>query len=103
LQVPPTVAVLKGVIADGTPRCGSAVLTKTVAAVQPTRQIELIRLLCPSNAGTLGKPVCLVGARGKALAPRELDLPGAFFVVQRGAEMSDDLTTEADVDRQCVR
>jgi len=31
---PPTVAVLKGVVADGTPRCGSAVLTTTVAAVR---------------------------------------------------------------------
>jgi len=42
LQWPPTVAVLKGVVADGTPHCGSAVLTTTVAAVAPARQIELI-------------------------------------------------------------
>jgi CheY-like chemotaxis protein len=42
------------------------------------------------------------GVLGKALAPRELELPGAFFVVQKGAEMTDDLRTEADVDRTRV-
>jgi hypothetical protein len=32
---PPTVAVLKGLVADSTPLSGSAVLTTTVAAVRP--------------------------------------------------------------------
>jgi hypothetical protein len=32
---PPTVAVVKGVVADGTPHYGSAVLSKKVAAARP--------------------------------------------------------------------
>lgn len=34
------------------------------------------------------------GVLGKALAPREFDLPGAFFVVHRKVQMSDEWTTE---------
>jgi hypothetical protein len=34
VRFPPTVAVLKGVVADSTPHCGSAVLPKTVAAAR---------------------------------------------------------------------
>jgi hypothetical protein len=34
IALPPAVAVLKGLVADGTPLCGSAVLTTTVAAAR---------------------------------------------------------------------
>jgi CheY-like chemotaxis protein len=89
------VAVLKGVVADSTPHCGGAVLTEDGSERAVAGQIESDSLAVPTMCGYGVQVECAAeGARGKALAPRELDFPGAFFVVRRKVQMSDEWTAD---------